>query len=292
MATRESILNKLDIKDGDWVLEIGSGPMPFVRSDILADKFLIDNLHRIGKLIIDRPTVVCDAHYLPFVDNGFDYTFCSQTLEHLDNPDLFFKEIVRVSKKGYIETPNEIRERLFGWPFHKWVVSKDEKGLILKENNVESPFGLFFHKLQLENYEFVEFSIYWHDLLNICYEWHNKPEYRFETIRGKGVVSEKLYIDENIASTFKLSKPIKKGIYVPRWLKKKIPVGIKQIIKQNLMPPKFGCRHSENESKLKLKNILACPKCKEKITYVEINKLNCRKCKRNYEINNSIPIML
>lgn len=291
MATRESILNKLDIKHSDWVLEIGSGPIPFVRSDILADKFLVDNLHRSGKLIIDRPMVVCDAHYLPFVDNSFDYTFCSQTLEHLEYPDLFFKEIIRVSKKGYIETPNEIRERLFGWPFHKWVVSKDGKGLILNDNNVESPFGLFFHKLQLENHEFTEFCICWHDLLNICYEWHDKPEYRFETKKRKEV-SEKLYIDEKIASTLTLSEPYHKEIGIPRWLKKIIPMGIKQKIKQNIKPPAFGHRHSENESKNKLKNILSCPKCKEKITYVGVTDMKCDVCNRSFKIENNIPIML
>jgi len=58
---------------------------------------------------------------------------------------IFFKEIARVGKRGYIETPNEIREILFGWPFHKWIVDKDDNGLVLRENDAKQIFGDFFH---------------------------------------------------------------------------------------------------------------------------------------------------
>ena len=78
MASKESIYRKLDIHKKDWVLEIGGGPAPFNRSDILADKHLQDNTHRSGELVIDRTTVICDAQHLPFLDNSFDYIFCSQ----------------------------------------------------------------------------------------------------------------------------------------------------------------------------------------------------------------------
>ena len=54
MSTRDNILSNLDIKPADWVLEIGGGPMPFCRSDILADKYLEDNTERCGTLVVDR----------------------------------------------------------------------------------------------------------------------------------------------------------------------------------------------------------------------------------------------
>jgi len=210
MTTRNSILNNLDIMPKEWVLEIGGGSAPFQRSDILADKYFDDNTERSNSLVIDRPLVICDANYLPFVDKSFDYVFCSQVLEHIEKPELFFEEIARVGRKGYIETPNEIRERLFGWPFHKWIVDKDENGLVLRENNVEQAFSLFFHKLQLENYEFKKFCSNYHDLLNISYEWHDQPIFRYsEAGREYRLPANKVCIDAKDIPKYVLSKPIK-----------------------------------------------------------------------------------
>jgi len=36
----------------------------------------------------------------PFKDNSIDYIFCSHTLEHLKEPELFFREVQRILKKG------------------------------------------------------------------------------------------------------------------------------------------------------------------------------------------------
>jgi uncharacterized protein YbaR (Trm112 family)/SAM-dependent methyltransferase len=296
MANRDCILNALDIATDDWVLEIGGGPNPFGRSDILADKYLAENLHRAGDLIIDRPLVICDAHYLPFIDDSFNYTFCSQVLEHLENPELFFREIKRVSKKGYIEAPNEIRERLFGWPFHKWVIDKDEKGLTLRENNLPQEFGLFFHKLQMENFEFAMFCMNWHELLNICYEWHVEPRFTFGGKKEEKITTGKVYIDDKIASTLKLSQPyrksVSKGILIPQWIRKRIPDNMKQLIKRNISPPPYGYRHSTESIQKKLKEILACPLCKRKVHCENNMKIMCANCGRSYQIINGTPIML
>lgn len=293
MATRDDILRKLDISPTDWVLEIGGGPTPFVRSDILADKFLSDNTHRSEPLLVDRPTVICDAHYLPFLDDSFDYVFCSQILEHLKNPELFFQEIARVGRKGYIETPNEIRERLFGWPFHKWIVDRDDHGLVLRQNDVEQAFGLFFHRLQLENYEFAKFCSTSHDLLNICYEWHEKPSFRFAEAGEYKLPNEKVCIEDG--SQFVLSEPYDKRlsekIDILKWVKKHIPKKLKQSIKRVTSPPYYGYRHSYEEAQSYLSKILACPVCKVKVIENE-SRVICPKCGRHFDIKNSIVFML
>lgn len=291
MAARRKILEKLDIKPTDWVLEIGGGQAPFERSDILADKFIDENKERAADIIIDRPLVVCDAHYLPFVDNAFDYVFCSQVLEHLENPELFFKEISRVSKKGYIETPNEIRERLFGWPFHKWIVDKDEHGLVLRENNLEQAFGLFFHKLQLDNYEFSQFCIQYHDLLNVCYEWHGKPTYRFAEKEEYNLPKEKVWIEEKDILRLDL-KPYNTGLSIGsvlNMIKKKTPKWFKDFVRQYSGSPPYGNRHSQEKAESYLKEISACPYCKKR---VERENNICSACQKKYEIKNDIPFML
>jgi|GEM_PF-5494925 SAM-dependent methyltransferase len=178
--TRKEILDRLNIRPGDKVLEIGSGPMPFERADVLADKYIYDDTQRCAPIVIDRPFVVCDAQALPFKDKSFDYIFCSQLLEHLDNPEAFFKEIMRVGKRGYIETPNELREKFQGWPFHKWVVSVDGDTLVLRKKNFPLYFGDIFHDLRKYNRPFSYFCDVNHTLFNVCFEWEGEIKYRIE----------------------------------------------------------------------------------------------------------------
>ena len=51
----------------------------------------------------------CTPPY-PFPDKFFDFCFCSHTLEDLRDPLAVCREMVRVSKAGYIETPSRARE--------------------------------------------------------------------------------------------------------------------------------------------------------------------------------------
>ncbi len=46
----------------------------------------------------------------PFPDKAFDFTFCSHLLEDVRDPIAVCKELIRVSKAGYIETPSRERE--------------------------------------------------------------------------------------------------------------------------------------------------------------------------------------
>ena len=54
-----------------------------------------------------HPTVIADAHHLPFRDKAFSHTRCWHTLEHLQNPHQAFKEIIRVSESAEIRFPTE-----------------------------------------------------------------------------------------------------------------------------------------------------------------------------------------
>ena len=121
---------RFGIKRNEFVLEIGSGPRPFLRSNILLDKS-IRPYERAGKLVMDRPLVIADAQYLPFKDKSFDFIIAAHILEHLAMPDKFIKEIERVGKGGYIETPSPFAENIFGHSFHKWFVYIKEETLVL-----------------------------------------------------------------------------------------------------------------------------------------------------------------
>jgi SAM-dependent methyltransferase len=58
--------------------------------------------------------VLCDGTKLPFKDQCFDEVFSSQVIEHLDNPQSFVVELVRVCRVGGlidIDTAHRLGER-------------------------------------------------------------------------------------------------------------------------------------------------------------------------------------
>lgn len=179
---RLDIINSLKISKADIVLEIGPGNMPFHRSDIYIERDLTNNVERAGDFQITKPCVLGDAHSLPFDDKSIDYIFCAQVLEHSDNPDKILKEIMRVAKRGYIETPNFYRELLFGWPFHNWVIEKEGNcKLILYKNKLPQYFGELFHRLQIEEYSGQLFFNLNFERFNTSYEWESSIDYEIRS---------------------------------------------------------------------------------------------------------------
>ena len=120
-----------DTKENKRVLDIGSGGDPFPYATVLVDRFLAPTTHRHGPLVQkDRPLVIADIHDLPFRDRCFDFVYCSHLLEHVQNPIKASAEIMRVGKRGYIETPTMGKDALFAWAEHRheWqVVGIDNK---------------------------------------------------------------------------------------------------------------------------------------------------------------------
>ncbi len=160
------------------VLEIGSGDNPNPRSNILVDRFLLDNTERASDLVIDRPLVVADAHHLPFRNEVFAYSICSHILEHMDDPVQFVQEVQRVSTAGYIGSPSEIAERLFHWSFHRWYVNIQDGVLVLHPKEPAEPFGELFDYLYAYNPAYYFFQRSMPDLFWIEYEWYGRIRLR------------------------------------------------------------------------------------------------------------------
>lgn len=113
------------------VLEVGSGDNPWPRSNVLCDRYPDDNTERTGKLERDhREFVVADATKLPFGNKSFDFVFCSHVAEHIEDIESFFKEIQRVGRAGYIETPSYLFEQAIGTTTHIWALYIDNQTLV------------------------------------------------------------------------------------------------------------------------------------------------------------------
>jgi glycosyltransferase involved in cell wall biosynthesis len=135
----------------DWkVLDVGSGHRPNRRANVLIDNELNETEHRSGKkasVPSDKIMVVGDALNMPFEDKEFDFIIASHIAEHVDDPEQFCRELARVGKRGYIETPGAFDEFFLNEPFHKWIVSKKGNCLIFKEKKNFKPFSEFIYSL-------------------------------------------------------------------------------------------------------------------------------------------------
>lgn len=91
------------------VLDVGAGILPFPRADVLVDLAAPD-------AIPGQEVVRCDVtrHPLPFADKSFDFVYCRHVLEDLFDPFCVIREMERVGRAGYIETPSPMAEMCRG----------------------------------------------------------------------------------------------------------------------------------------------------------------------------------
>lgn len=130
--------------DPTWrVLDVGSGQSPFVRADVLLERYVHDDEHRAGSSVDteDPRLVVGDALDMPFADGAFDFVVASHIAEHVEDPARLCRELTRVARAGYIETPGAIGDFLLREPFHVWRVRKHAGGLRFDRVRDPRPLG-------------------------------------------------------------------------------------------------------------------------------------------------------
>ena len=114
----------------ETILDVGVNDMEYSETDNYLEKhyFKPENITAVSKDGVELfekrypkiKSLVADGRSLPFPDNSFDISYSNAVLEHVgDSNDQvnFLKEIFRVSRRGYITTPNrcfplEIHTRL------------------------------------------------------------------------------------------------------------------------------------------------------------------------------------
>lgn len=121
-------IEDLDLKAGDWVLDLGCGEGRHVHGVHMLTKANVVGLDldlpslakaREGLASLDQgqaggvgAVLSGDAYRLPFPDNAFDAVICSEVLEHLHDYPKALAEITRVLKPGGVFTPTVPR----AWP--------------------------------------------------------------------------------------------------------------------------------------------------------------------------------
>jgi SAM-dependent methyltransferase len=70
---------------------------------------------------------------LPFPDKFFDFAICRHTLEDIANPVFVCRELSRVSRAGYVETPHRVYESTKGVERHQWAGHYHHRWLVEME---------------------------------------------------------------------------------------------------------------------------------------------------------------
>ncbi len=172
------------IRRSDLVLDIGSGNNPFLRSDILVEKYVEDDSERYSGIVLDRPTVCADGASLPFRDKSVDFIYCSHVLEHVVEPRPFLEELSRVGKRGVIVTPHPGYDMIHPRRGHLWYIWTREGTLHLKQKTRWDEFP--------EIYEYfrgiTRLPGYWRfwdrnfEQFNTTLEWQDSIPYRIEQV--------------------------------------------------------------------------------------------------------------
>ncbi|PWJ38512.1 class I SAM-dependent methyltransferase [Sediminitomix flava] len=176
----------LQINSKDRVLEIGGGHNPHPRANVIVDKYDDDNTHRSGNLYLGKGQefIKADGESLPFEDKEFDYVICCHVLEHVPNPIKFLNEMIRVSKRGYIEIPSLMGEFLVPKYSHEWVCLEVENKLcVVRKSDIGMDkqvhnFGdLFLYYLNSFSFPYKVLTELYPNLLTVRIEWNQNLEF-------------------------------------------------------------------------------------------------------------------
>ena len=258
---------RLPIPPGALVLEVGSGDSPCPRSDVLFD-LTLENHERVGgRTIADRPLVLGQAECLPFCDKAFDYVICFHTLEHSSEPDCFLREIERVGKAGYIETPSFWFERLNPLTMHRLEVGLEKSGSIdrLVINRKLSPKP----DSELANQVTKSFPGLLKEVspyrIVTRYFWENRIDFR--------IMNPREFIEWNPPMTVTCVDTVD-----PRPL-------FRRLLKQY-------AQYFRIQKRFDLKALLICPECKSSSLAGDVQVgLFCNVCHSKFNTLNGIPVM-
>ncbi|HZO86726.1 MAG TPA: methyltransferase domain-containing protein [Chthonomonadaceae bacterium] len=119
----DRLAQDMAIRPGERVLDVGGGQRPLRRADVSVDFDVFEGLHRQGQAISREKPLVCgDVQRLPFRDRAFDVACCRMVLEHVPDPAAACRELQRVARRGFLETPNTFWESFYGHPTHRWLI--------------------------------------------------------------------------------------------------------------------------------------------------------------------------
>jgi SAM-dependent methyltransferase len=259
------------VSENALVLEVGSGGNPYFRANVLVDAYTTTRERHWAPLITDRPSVIGFGESLPFKDKVFDFVIASHVLEHSSEPEQFISELVRVSKAGYIETPDAFMERINPYWDHRSEVTDRNGELIIRKKN---------------NWKIDS------DLVSL-YEFSAK-----EIIAQKTIVEEPFVFHTRFYWNNKIPYKILNPNTDSNWLAPvfthttKLPTSFRaKIGKFVLYLARLMLSQNKRNRRINFASLLICPSCKSQDLVFEDESIRCSLCSCTYQVNHGVPDM-
>lgn len=140
---------RLTVLGAERVLDVGGGRERSVHATHVIDIHSFEEARAMWGKYFDARSIsmqnwvsqdICGDRPFPFPDKFFDFAICCGTLEDIRDPVRVCREMSRVAKAGYVETPSPLMEltrgvdprgrAYVGYCHHRWLVDVEEGGLI------------------------------------------------------------------------------------------------------------------------------------------------------------------
>jgi SAM-dependent methyltransferase len=205
-ASLRKILSTL--RENDRVLDVGGGVGALARADYVTDILPYDERRPAyggGPRRYSKDTwVTCDvcSGRWPFDANEFDFVVCSHVLEDVRDPLQVCAEMIRVGKRGYLETPSRLAEStrgvsrpyMAGHSHHRWLVEIEAGRVVftMKQHKIhKAKYSLRLLPNRRLKPEFAAQGLFWTERFD--FEENYPQNYdklllefkRRETLRGK-----------------------------------------------------------------------------------------------------------
>ena len=161
---------------------------------------------------------------LPFEDGSVDFLFCRHTIEDLADPTHLLREIKRVAKQGYIETPSPVVETSrhvdfigghMGYMHHRWIcyVEDDVFTCLAKYPIIE--------RLPVQDYwEELEYEP---DLWNTKH--HFAGEFQYAVIQNEQGLDMREFSGRELPSQYMEAVNDAQAAYMEQYLERKVKNG-------------------------------------------------------------------
>ena len=286
------------------VLEVGSGAGPWSRSDVLVDRFYIDDSGQRGGATIHRdhrPLLIAAGERLPFVDKAFDFVYCRHVIEHAEDIAAFLGEMSRVGKSGYLECPNPALERVLDQPQHLWYIANNSGRLLIHPKTKMTQIAtchdrLYFHMMS----DHLLIRNYW-DLFVVKLDWHDRIDFELCSNLAQVLAVEP---PEQAVAARVTSERV--GVLRRAWLGavredvrgslvrrlKSMPVGPMAVwLRRTLRARRAKLLRGRGSRPENLDVLLCCPHCRGPLTHNALEYV-CRDCAGAYPIKGGVPVFL
>lgn len=176
----------LNINDGDRVLDVGGGHNPLKRANVVVDLDVHATSHRNHnplRLYEHQQFMQASVENLPFKSKEFDYVFCSQTLEHVSNPQAACAELQRVAKRGLIDAPRSCLDLAFSHTDHIWLIDRIDGILYFRPKPIKTTSSVIFDNWASIGWRFDQsvqerVDFLYRNVSNNLFEWEDSFEFK------------------------------------------------------------------------------------------------------------------